>query len=256
MNKLIASTIVAATIVLGTAFADTLKLADGTSLEGKFVGSSNGIVMFETDGGIEAYPEEEVEGISLSSDAAATQKVVEPEVEPKVQQEVQTSTKPTNVTIPSGTRLVIRMSDSIDSRQHGAGHKFRGQLEGAIAVDGMNIVPSGTSVHGQIVQAKSGGRAFGSSEMAIEFTDIMIDDQLFEIATTDLQAKTANETGKTARRTLRAAAIGGLIDGSDGAKTGAKVGAGVSILTRGSSINIPAGTILETTLRVPLNLPR
>jgi hypothetical protein len=252
MNKLIASTIAAATIVLGTAFADTLELADGTSLEGKFVGSSNGIVMFETGGSIEAYPETEVEGISLSSGAAATQKAVEP----KVQQEVQTSTKPTNVTIPSGTRLVIRMSDSIDSRQHGAGHKFRGQLEGAIAVDGMNIVPSGTSLHGQIVQAKSGGRAFGSSEMAIEFTDIMIDDQLFEIATTDLQAKTANETGKTARRTLRAAAIGGLVDGSDGAKTGAKVGAGVSILTRGSSINIPAGTILETTLRVPLNLPR
>jgi hypothetical protein len=248
MNKFIASTIAAATIVLGAAFADTLELTDGTSLEGKFVGSSNGIIMFQIDGDIEAYPEAEVEGISLDSGAAATQKAVEPKV--------QTSTKSASVTIPSGTRLVIRTSDSIDSRKHGAGHKFRGQLEGAITVDGMTVVTSGTVLHGQIVQARSGGRAVGSSEMTIEFTDIMIDNQLFEIATTDLQSKTANETGKTARRTLRAAAIGGLIDGSDGAKTGAKVGVGVSVLTRGSSINVPAGTILETTLRVPLNLPR
>jgi hypothetical protein len=46
--------------------------------------------------------------------------------------------------------------------------------------------------------------------------------------------------------------LGGLIDGKSGARTGAKVGAGVSILTSGERINVPRGTLLETTLRAPL----
>jgi len=48
--------------------------------------------------------------------------------------------------------------------------------------------------------------------------------------------------------------MGGLIDGKSGARTGMKVGAGVSLLTSGESINIPAGTLLETSLRVALTV--
>ncbi len=82
----------------------------------------------------------------------------------------------------------------------------------------------------------------------------MINDQLYPISTEALAAQTSNEAGKTVGRTARAAAIGGLVDGSSGAKTGAKVGLGASILTGGSSVNVPAGTLLETTLRMPLDL--
>ena len=230
------------------AIADTLQLANGDVLEGEFVGKSNGIIMFNTGSSVEAFPESEVENIQLGSQVETAEKVAEAAPQQKAEA--------TTLTVPNGTRLIIRMRDGIDSRQHKAGYSFQAQLEGAIVVDGVTAAPRGTIVQGRITQASSGGRAVGSSEMAIEFTDILIDDQLYQIATTGLEAKTANEGGKTARRTLGAAALGGLIDGSDGAKTGAKVGLGASILTRGSSINIPAGTILETSLRVPLTLPR
>ena len=46
--------------ITSPAVADTLELADGTLLEGDFVGSSNGIIMFDTGDGIEAFPESEV----------------------------------------------------------------------------------------------------------------------------------------------------------------------------------------------------
>ena len=111
-------------------------------------------------------------------------------------------------------------------------------------------------VHGRIVQTRQAGRVAGSSELALEFTDIMVDDQLFEIRTAGLQAQTGNEVGRTVGRTARAAAVGGLISGKSGAKTGAAVGAGASILTGGASINIPAGTLLETSLSSPVSLPR
>jgi hypothetical protein len=64
-----------------------------------------------------------------------------------------------------------------------------------------------------------------------------------------------NEGGRRAGgRTARAAAVGGLMGGSSGARRGARVGVGASIIASGgeSSIYIPAGTIVETTLSAPL----
>ena len=74
MNKPIKTTLMVSSLLLGQATADTLELADGSLLEGDFVGSSNGIVMFDTGTGIEAYPEAEVVGIYLSSGVQTAQK--------------------------------------------------------------------------------------------------------------------------------------------------------------------------------------
>jgi len=225
----------------GSLLADTLELADGSILEGDFVGSSNGIVMFNTGDSIEAFPEDQVVGIFLSSGVATAQAKV-------------AASDPTSITVPAGTRLVIRTTDTIDSSRHGAGHRFRGQLEGALVVSGVTVAPRGTYVHGVVTQARQSGRAVGSSELSMEFTDIMIDHQLFPIVTTGLSSQTGGEAARTVGRTARAAAVGGLIGGSSGARTGARVGVGASILTSGASINVPRGTILETTLRSPLTV--
>jgi hypothetical protein len=248
MKKVLFSLYIATCLSSAAALADTIELADGTLLEGNLVGMSNGIMMFDTGAGIEAFPEEQVvaiynsEGVATREAAAAAPEAAAP-------------TKPTSVTLPSGTRLVIRMSEAVDTRRHSSGHRFRGQLESALTLDGNTVAPRGTMVYGRISQAKSGGRTVGSSELAIEFTDILLDDQMFEITTDGLKAQTANEAGRTAGRTARAAALGGLYGGSSSAKKGAKVGLGASILTSGASINIPAGTLVETNLRNPLTLP-
>jgi len=228
-------------LVSGLSGADTLELADGTLLEGDFVGSSNGIVMFNSGDSIEAYPESQVMGIFLSDGVSTAQaNAMTPE--------------PVSVTVPEGTRLVVRMVDSVDTSRHGVGHKFRGQLEGALVVGGVTVVPRGAFLYGTITAAKQAGRVAGNSELTMEFTDIMVDDQLYPIATKDLSAQTAGESKKTVGRTARMAAVGGVAGGSSGAKTGAKVGVGVSLLTKGESLNVPAGTLLETTLRVPLTM--
>ena len=235
-----AAALLASTLVL----ADTLELADGSLLEGDFVGTSNGIIMFNTGEGVEAFPESEVVGIYLSSGVETKQ---------KAQQQAQQ--KPATVTVPSGTRLVIRTSESVDTKRHGDGHRFRGQLESALTVDGMVVAERGTNVYGTVTQSKQAGRLGGSSEMSVNFSDIMIDDQLHVMHTQGLKAQGQNEAGRTAGRTARAAALGGLYGGSSSAKKGAKVGLGASIITSGSSISVPAGTMVETNLASPLVLP-
>ncbi len=232
-----------AVLAAGLLFADTLELANGTLLEGNFVGSSNGIIMFDTGDGIDAFPESEVVGVFFSSGVDTAEKLIE------------ANNNAGQITLPAGTRLVIRTSDAIDSSQHGAGHRFRGQLEGALVVDGVTAAPRGTFVHGRIAQAQQARRATGSSELTVEFTDIMIHDQLIPISTGGLSAETGGEGRRTVGRTARAAAVGGLIGGSSGARTGARVGVGASILTSGASVNIPRGTILETTLSAALTVP-
>jgi hypothetical protein len=215
-------TMIVTFFVGATLMADTLELSDGTILEGDFVGSRD-----------------QVAGVFFSSGAenAAAQASAPP--------------APT-LTVPVGTRLVIRTVEDVDTRRHSAGHRFRGQLENAITVDGVTVAPRGTFVHGVIAAASRSGNMAGSANLSMEFTDLLINDDLYPIATTAMQAQSANEAGRTVRRTARAAAVGALIDGSSGARTGAKVGAGVSILTSGASINVPRGTLLETTLRTPL----
>jgi len=182
--------------IAGPIAADTLELADGSILEGDFIGSSNGIIMFDTGEGIEAFPESEVVGVFFSSGVATA--------------EAEVASNASVVTVPAGTRLVIRTTETIDSSRHSAGHRFRGQLEGALVVDGVTVVPRGTFVHGRIVSAQQSGRAVGSSELSMEFTDLMIDDVLVPISTSGLQSQTQNEAGRTVGRTARSAAIGAL----------------------------------------------
>ncbi len=241
------------TLCLGVsqALADTLELVDGTLLEGNFVGMSNGIVMFNTGAGIEAFPEDQVVAIYNSEGVAAREKAEAAAPPPAAEAP---PPAPKTLTVANGTRLLIRMSETIDTRRHSTGHRFRAQLESALSVDGTTVAPRGTMIYGRIVQARTGGRAVGSAEMAIEFTDIMLDDEVHEISTQGLKAQTANEAGRTAGRTARGAILGGLANGSKGARYGAAIGAGASILTSGASINIPAGTLVETNLRTPLTV--
>jgi len=200
--KLVASVLMLA-MVPGYSMADTLELTDGRLLEGEFVGSSNGIIMFNIAGSVEAFTEDSVVGIFLGDGGGSAPQAA----------------GPTGTTVPSGTRLVIRMVDSIDSRRHKAGHRFRAQLEGALLVNGVTVAPRGTIVYGTIIASQSSGRAVGSASLALEFTDIMIDDQLYPIATGGLAvaAQSSGQGKRTVGRTARAAVLGGLIDGSSGA---------------------------------------
>jgi hypothetical protein len=221
-------------------WADVLNLTDGTILEGELVGRDSGIVMFRVNGEIRAFPESQVRALVTednSSGAATGGNAAIPVF-----------------TVPAGTRLVLSMLEDVNTSRHSEGHRFRAQLESALVVNGVTVAGRGTVVHGVLTSASQSRRASGKSEMAMEFRDILLNDQLFPIATGELSSQGGNETGRTARRVLGAAALGGLINGSSGARVGAAVGATASILTKGESINVPRGTILETTLRVPLDI--
>ena len=96
--------------------ADTLELADQSLIEGRYIGGNANSIMFEAAGEITAYETSEIVALYLSDGVAAAQTIA---AAPAAQV----------ITVPEGTRLVIRISEALDSKKHSAGHRFRGQLE-------------------------------------------------------------------------------------------------------------------------------
>jgi len=229
-----------------TAVADTLELTNGKNMQGTFVGRDKGVVKFETkEGVVVSIDEKDVKNVvfgaaTKSKEAAAPAAAAKPAAKPVTKE----STGP--ITVPAGTVIHVRMKEPVNTKQHAAGHKFTAVMETDLVVNDKVVAPKGSNVYGVLQSTKQARRLAGKSEMTMTFTGIMINNQIKPIQAGEIKAVAESGSGKeTASRTARAAAIGGLIDGSSGAKTGAKVGLGVSLLTRGKSIDIPAGTLLD-----------
>jgi len=236
-------------LISSTAIADTIELVNGQKIEGILIGRTGDKVQFEINGIVSTYNASDVKNITFGSPGqqpvAKTEHSAPPSQEP-------TSAK---ISVPAGTIMMVRTQQVLDSRKQGSGYKFVAKLEGDLVAGGKVVAPAGSNVYGQINEVRQAGRLAGKSEMSIIFTGIMINNQIIPIRSGEIKAVASIGSGKdTVSKTARGAIIGGLIDGSDGAKTGAKVGAGLSVLTRGASLNIPAGTLMEVPLAESLTI--
>lgn len=167
------------------------------------------------------------------------------------------------ITLPAGTRLLVRTSENVDSQQHQAGHRFRTELEANVRVDGETVLPKGTVIYGRLAEAKRAGRLAGKAELRLELTDVEIDGDLFPVVTSDYgvkgESQTADTTKKTAGGAVVGAIIGGIAGGGDGAAAGAAIGGGAGLgaaaLSEGKQIRVPAETLIEFRLAQPAPVP-
>lgn len=167
------------------------------------------------------------------------------------------------VTVPAGTRLLVRMVDSIDSSKQKTGFRFTATLEANLQAEDIVVAPRGTTVYGQLTNASSAGRMSGSSDLTLELTDIMIKGTNYPLLTGAYEVKGKGEGGNTAKKVVGGAGlgalIGGLAGGGKGAGIGALAGAGagtaVAASKKGQQLQIPSETLLEFRLEQPVSLP-
>jgi hypothetical protein len=164
------------------------------------------------------------------------------------------------VTVPAGTRLLVRMVDSIDAGRSRAGTLFTARLQGNLVVNNMTVAPDGSMVHGRIVQSSGAGRVAGRSQLELQLSDIMVNGTAFPVISSDYSVQGSNALGSTARRGIGGAGLGaaiGAISGNAGrgAAIGGIGGGASSLISRGEQINIPSGTLLEFRLQQPASLP-
>jgi hypothetical protein len=167
------------------------------------------------------------------------------------------------ITVPAGTRILIRMVDSIDSAKQKTGYRFSATLETNLQVEDTVVAPRGTTLYGRLAEASSAGRMSGSSELTLELTDVVINGTAYPLLTSTYEVKGKGEGGKTAKKVVGGAGlgalIGGLAGGGKGAGIGALAGAGagtaVAASKKGQQLQIPSETLLEFRLQQPVSLP-
>ena len=160
-------------------------------------------------------------------------------------------------TVPTGTRLMVKMVDSVDSERNQANDRFRGSLEANLMAGDVVVAPQGTTVFGRLLTADSAGRSGGQLEF--DLTDIVINGQTYSLSTTSNQAQGGTSSGGTGTGARTGAAVGALAGGIGGAVrgagTGAIVGTAAGGSTSGERVNIPTGTLVEFHLDHPVSLP-
>lgn len=229
--------------------ADTLVLKDGRVLQGTFKGGTDNTVIFEVNGTVQQIAVGDITSLTFSPRAAQTA-AEPPATPPSAEAAAAAVTQPEGaVTIPAGTKIMLKTREPFATSTHKAGSKFTAELETDLVVNGAVAAPKGTTVYGKVLESV-GGRRIGVQRIVVTFTDLSINNQLVPIVTDDVGA----EGGRGgAAKTVGAGALIGAAAGDAG--KGALVGAGVALLAGGAHIQVPANTLVEVSLKQPVTIP-
>jgi len=167
------------------------------------------------------------------------------------------------VTVPAGTRLLIRTIDALDSSKQKAGYRFTASLETNLHSEDTVVAPRGSTVYGRLAEASSAGRMSGSSQLTLELTDIVINGTAYPLLTSTFEIKGKGEGKKTAGKVIGGTGLGAIIGGIAGGGKGAAIGAlagaaGGTALAgskKGEQLQIPSESLLEFRLEQPVSLP-
>jgi hypothetical protein len=133
-------------------------------------------------------------------------------------------------TVPSGTRLTVRMGSGISSGTAQSGQTFDAALARDLIVNGKTLAKAGAPARGKVTFAKSSGRLHAPGQLTLRLTSVEINGKMVPVSTNGYHAKgkshTKGNVEKVGGGTAVGALIGGLAGGGKGAAIGAIAGAG------------------------------
>jgi hypothetical protein len=170
---------------------------------------------------------------------------------------------PKEYTVPAGSRIAVRTTSALTTKDHQAGHRFQATLTEPLEVDGYVIAPRGAAVTGEVSESDAGGRVKGVASIAVRLVSM-------ETAGGETVAISTGAFGKDAPTSKKkdaakvgigagvGAAIGAIAGGGRGAAIGAAAGGaagtGAVMATRGDPAVIPSETVLTFTLNSPVTV--
>ncbi len=166
------------------------------------------------------------------------------------------------VTLPAGTDLPVRITQTLDSASTQTGDKFTGVVASDIIVEGMVVLPQGTPVTGQVDSAHDATHFKGSSLLAISLTSINRKGERITVSTEPYTKEGQGRGKNTAEKVGGGAAVGAILGGifgggkgaAIGAAAGGGLGAGANTITKGQQVQIPSESVVRFKLADPLML--
>ena len=169
-----------------------------------------------------------------------------------------------SIVIPAGTRIRVRLAETVDTRHTPPGARFAATLDEPIVEGNRVIVPRGTPFEGTVVESKSSGRFRGRALIAITLNSFRLHGTTYRIATVpDARVSGSHKTRNLAYMgggPAAGAGIGALAGGGPealiGAGVGAVAGTTTAFITGKKNVKIPVETPLVFSLRSHVQIRR
>ena len=164
--------------------------------------------------------------------------------------------------VPAGTRIRVRLDQSLDTDSNAAGDTFTASLESPVTAGGKTVLPMGTRFAGRVVSAQSSGRLKGRGHLTISLASFELRGKSYDVVTSPTTRVTGDHKKRNAALigggTGVGALIGGIAGGGKGAAIGAAAGAaagtGGAAATGKKDVVLPAETVLNFTLKAAVRV--
>ena len=272
---------------LGLACADTLYLRSGATVQGNYAGGDTRQIKIVVGDHVETYRLGEVLRMEFSGNGEASSGNYAPPPAstpppPRYQQQDQPptqyqqpdrrferSTPPpqesyssNGMEVPSGTNLVVRMIDSVDSERDSIGKTFRASIDEPVVVNGQTLIPRGADVVAKLVNQRESGKFTGTTSLTLDLMQIQVNGRMVDINTSEVTQASNSRGSRTAKTVGGGAAVGAILGGifgggkgaAIGAASGGALGAGAEVATKGQKVKIPSETRLSFLLQQPLRI--
>ena len=136
----------------------------------------------------------------------------------------------TQVTVPAGTPVAIRMQTAVSSKTASAGQHFQAVLDEPITIEGKTVAARGTDVTGRVVSARSSGRLHKPGYLRLTLDSITLGGKRLPLETSSIFVQGSSHKKRNAVMigggAGAGALIGALAGGPKGALIGSAIGAG------------------------------
>ena len=166
------------------------------------------------------------------------------------------------VTVPQGTLLQVRTSESLDNKRAKDGTPVQFTVIRDVAVGGVLAIPKGATVHGVVTESKKAGDLGGSAELALKLTSLDLGGHSYDLASDMFKVKGPNKANQTVGNavgggilgTIIGCAVGRGVGCAVGAGAGVAAGVGASAASSGPRAWIPAEALVTFHLDTPLTV--
>jgi hypothetical protein len=169
---------------------------------------------------------------------------------------------PEQVTVPYGTVLAVRLTESLSSDLNQTGDAFLASLASPVMIGDRVVIPADAALQGKIVDVRNAGRLSGRSALVIEVTRLAYNGRTYELRSSQYSKLGPSRNARAATAIGGSAGVGAIIGailgGGKGAAIGGMIGAGagtgVQAATRVVPVQLRAESALSFRLKTPLTV--